>query len=164
MIQNQNIGLMMPKLLNSDSSLQYLPKLLPTPFSIFKRIFKVNQNFIDQYEMRFVPTQQIYNSPIISGCFTLLNLKVIEIVGSYDESFFMYFEDFDLSRRVHKDYKTIYFPDTYVTHGYDSGAKKNFKLFFAFILSAFKYFNKWGWFNDNERVEINKRALNQFEN
>jgi GT2 family glycosyltransferase len=159
---NQNIGLMMPKLLNTDGTIQHLPKLLPSPISIFRRKIKWNKYFLDRYELRNVPQNQIYNCPIISGCFTLLNLEIINIVGGYDESFFMYFEDFDLSRRVHKKYKTLYFPGAFVTHGYDSGANKNIKLLFAFITSAIKYFNKWGWFFDKERARINKSTFNQF--
>ena len=34
------IGMMMPQVLNDDGSIQYLPKLLPSPFSIFRRKIK----------------------------------------------------------------------------------------------------------------------------
>src|SRR5690606_26243677 len=98
-----------------------------------------------------------------SGCFTLLNLEAVKEVGGYDDRFFMYFEDFDLSRRMHKKYKTIYFPDVSVYHGYEGGANKNFRLFKIFIKSMIAYFNKWGWFFDKERKEINKRTLEQFK-
>ena len=67
----------------------------------------------------------------------------------------MYFEDWDLSRRIHKKYKTIYFPEASLYHHYNSGANKRFKLFLVFIKSAITYFNKWGWFFDSEK-QINK--------
>lgn len=166
-INNKDVGMVMPQILNLDGTVQNLPKLLPSPYSILlrkiKRPGRYYKKFIEKYELRNVPNQQIYNVPILSGCFTLLNLSAIEEVGMYDEKFFMYFEDWDLSRRMHKKYKTIYYPLVSVNHGYESGANKSFKLFKIFIQSAFSYFNKWGWFFDKERTQMNKKALEQFE-
>lgn len=164
---DRSIGMMMPQVLNVDGSVQNLPKLLPSPLSILKRKIKkpakVYQKFINEYELRQIPKGQIYNAPVLSGCFTLLNLDAIKQVGMYDDAFFMYFEDWDLSRRMHQKYKTIYYPKVSVVHEYESGANKSSKLFKIFINSAITYFNKWGWFFDKERVEINKRALAQFK-
>ena len=167
MSQHKDIGMMMPKILNEDGTVQNLPKLLPSPYSIFMRKFKrpktFYNTFINRYELRTVPEDVIYNAPILSGCFTLLNLEAIKEIGMYDDKFFMYFEDWDLSRRMHKKYKTIYFPVVSVYHGYESGANKSSKLFKIFINSAIIYFNKWGWFFDSERKKINKEALSQFK-
>ena len=164
---NNNIGMMMPEVLNSDESIQRLPKLLPSPLSIFLRKFNLPflffSNFINKYELRQVPRYTEYNSPVLSGCFTLLNLNAIKTVGLYDDRFFMYFEDWDLSRRMHKSFKTIYFPSVSIFHGYESGANKNFRLLYIFVTSAIKYFFKWGWFIDRERVDINKKAIEQFK-
>jgi hypothetical protein len=81
----------------------------------------------------------------------------------YDDAYFMYFEDWDLSRRIHSRYKTIYFPKVSVYHGYESGANKSSKLFKIFVNSAITYFNKWGWLFDSEREKINNDALSQFK-
>jgi len=164
---DNTIGMMMPQVLNDDGSIQNLPKLLPSPFSIFWRKFKkpvkAYQRFINKYELREVPKKIIYNAPVLSGCFTLLSLDAVEKIGMYDDKFFMYFEDWDLSRRMHKYYKTIYFPKVSVVHEYESGANKNPKLFRIFVNSAITYFNKWGWFFDKDRIKINKDALSQFK-
>ena len=101
------------------------------------------------------------NVPIISGCFSLFRLEALEKVGLYDEKFFMYFVDFDLSRRIHAMFKTIYYPEVSVMHAHERGAAKNFKLFRIFALSAITYFNKYGWFFDKERKRINNEVLNQ---
>lgn len=167
MVNDVTIGMMMPQILNLDGTVQNLPKLLPSPFNILwrkiKRPAKAYQKFINQYELREVPKDIIYNAPVLSGCFTLLNIDAIKKVGMYDDNFFMYFEDWDLSRRMHAVYKTIYFPQVSVYHGYDSGANKSPKLFKIFINSAFTYFNKWGWFYDSDREKVNKKALSQFK-
>lgn len=165
MNDHADVGMMMPEILNVDGSVQYLPKLLPNPIWILKRKLKSTfsnfNNFINNYEMRTIPRHQIYNTPILSGCFTLLNLAVIREVGAYDRRYFMYFEDFDLSRRIHRNYKTLYFPQVSVYHGYEGGANRSCRLFSIFILSAIAYFNKWGWILDNERKRMNKKAIKQ---
>jgi GT2 family glycosyltransferase len=167
MKNDETIGMMMPQILNEDGTIQNLPKLLPSPFSILKRKLKkparAYQKFINKYELREVPKDIIYNAPVLSGCFTLLKLDAIKKVGMYDDKFFMYFEDWDLSRRMHQQYKTIYFPKVSVVHEYESGANKSSKLFKIFVKSAITYFNKWGWFFDSERNKINKEALSQFK-
>lgn len=167
MSDDKTIGMMMPQILNNDGTIQNLPKLLPSPYSILRRKLKVTtgsyQKFINKYELREARQDMIYNVPVISGCFTLLNLDAIKVVGMYDDAFFMYFEDWDLSRRMHQKYKTIYFPTVSVVHEYESGANKSKKLFKIFVNSAITYFNKWGWFFDFERKKINKEALSQFK-
>ena len=159
MTSDPSIGMAMPEILYPNGDVQYLPKLLPSPLSILKRKIKKPQDsykrFIEKYELRNIPRSTVYNAPILSGCFTVVNVKALETVGLYDDRYFMYFEDFDLSRRVHYHYKTIYFPLVSVYHGYAGDANRNFKLFMIFIKSAFHYFNKWGWFFDNTRKKIN---------
>lgn len=164
---NTNVGMLMPEILNEDGSVQYLPKLLPSPLWIFRRKLKLPQHlyneFVAKYELRNIPRNFSYNAPILSGCFSLLRLAAIEEVGPYDDNFFMYFEDFDLSRRIHQKYKTVYFPEVSIYHSYDSGANKNFKLFKIFLSSMFTYFNKWGWWSDSERKTMNKNTISQFD-
>lgn len=164
---DSEVAMVMPKILNEDGSIQYLPKLLPSPYSVLRRKIKwppkCYEKFIQNYELRYVENDSIYVAPILSGCFTLFRTKVLKEIGGYDDRFFMYFEDWDLSRRIHEKYKTVYFPHVSVIHGYESGANKNSKLFKIFVQSAIQYFNKWGWFFDKDRNRINQETLNQFK-
>lgn len=160
------VGMMMPQILNINGSIQYLPKLLPSPYSIIMRKIKfpsfIYDHFINEYELRNVSAELVYNAPVISGCFTLFRVSALKEIGGYDDNFFMYFEDWDLSRRMYYKYKTIYFPNVSVYHEYESGANKSSRLFKIFIKSAIYYFNKWGWFFDKERKRINMKTLSQF--
>ena len=163
---NKEVALIMPKVINFNKSVQYLPKLLPTPFSVLLRALSKNINyfrhFIRKNELYDVDSDLVYSTPVISGCFQVLNVRIIVNQDLFDESFFMYFEDWDLSRRLSFKYKTIYFPSVSIFHHYESGANKNLKLFFIFIKSAITYFNKWGWFVDNYRKSKNIEILSQF--
>ena len=166
MESNPDIGSMMPEILYPDGTIQYLPKLLPSPFWILRRKVKYPPNlykaFVAKYELRDIDPQKVYNAPIISGCFTLLNLQAIKEIGGYDDKYFMYFEDWDLSRRITGKYRTVYFPKVSIYHEYDSGANKSWHLFKIYLKSAFHYFNKWGWIFNKGRKLINAKTLDQF--
>ena len=129
MEKDTSIGMMMPRVEYPDGSVQYLPKLLPSPFSILRRKLKIPQRiheaFVNIYELRFVDEQLTYSCPILSGCFTLFRLSAVKEIGYYDERYFMYWEDWDLSRRMHRKYKTLYSPEAKVQHEYHSGANRS---------------------------------------
>lgn len=167
MEENKDVGMCMPRILNSDGSPQYLPKLLPSPYSIVMRKLKypkkLYHQFIDSYELRKVESDKIYEAPVLSGCFTVFRVSALAEVGVYDDRFFMYFEDWDISRRMNRCYKTVYFPKASIFHDYESGANHNRRLLKIFIKSAIYYFNKWGWFFDKERKRINDLTLSQFK-
>lgn len=167
MNQNKDVGLLMPEILYPDGQIQYLPKLLPSPMQLVIRktvgFMKFLKKSNDLYELRNVPSKIIYETPIISGCFSLFRTDALKKIDGYDERYFMYFEDFDISKRVNIYYKTIYFPLISVYHEYERGANKKIKLLIIFINSAIQYFNKWGWFFEKNRKRINKKTLNQFE-
>lgn len=164
---HQDVGMMMPKILNKDLTPQYLPKLLPSPYSVVLRKLKkpgfLYQKFINNYELRNVQENETYEAPILSGCFTLFRLEALQAIGLYDDAFFMYFEDWDISRRMNEKFKNIVYQKAAVVHHYESGANKNSKLFKIFLSSAFTYFSKWGWIFDKERARINQKTLAQFK-
>lgn len=162
MDNDKSIGIIMPKVLNDDHSVQLSPKLIPTPlyvlFSAFKPFRILFRSKYEEYTLKNYLVTKL-NVPIISGCFGLFRVKVLSEVGLYDDRFFMYFEDDDISRRIHLRYKTIYQPNVFIEHSHHRGATKSLKLFFIFSLSAIKYFNKHGWNFDKTRKQVNKDIL-----
>lgn len=167
---NSDVGLVMPKVLYPDGALQYLCKLLPTPFDLFRRrllnfdVFKKlneKRNFI--FELRFAEYKEIMDVPFLSGCFMFIRTEVLKQIGIFDERFFLYLDDTDLSRRIHKISRTVFYPYVHIYHEWGRGSYKSFKLFFYHIKDAFSYFNKWGWVFDKERVLINRSILEKLE-
>ena len=75
----------------------------------------------------------------------------------------MYFEDFDLMRRIHNVSKTIFYPNVSIIHDHAKESYKSNKMLILHIKSAIKYFNKWGWIFDKERKEMNKRILEELK-
>ena len=166
MNQHSEIGQLMPKVLYPDGRLQPLCKLLPTPQTLIKRrFFNFYKSSLERenyrYELRFSGYDKIMDVPFLSGCFMFLRTEALKKVGLFDERFFLYTEDADLSRRIHKHYRTVYFPQATIYHHYQRGSYRNFWLTWCNIKSAIRYFNKWGWLNDSEREFFNKRTIQQ---
>lgn len=163
MDRHTEVGLMMPKVLYPNGKIQYLPKLFPSPWQLLWRTLKVpfrlHLHVSTRFEMREMREPEVYCVPSVSGCFSMFRLSALKEVGGYDERYFMYFEDTDLSRRMHKQYDTCYFSRVKVFHNYGHGARHNLRLFLIFMTSAVRYFNKWGWLFDSERRHYNRRAL-----
>lgn len=161
--ENEKIGLLMPKVLYPNGDLQYLCRLLPSPFELFFRRFFSNLNFVKKMNntsiLEFTGYNKIMNVPYLSGCFMFCKTDVFEKVGGFDERFFMYMEDVDLSRRIHNHYLTVFYPKVQIYHNFEKGSFKNKKLLKYHITSAIKYFNKWGWFFDSEKRRINEKCL-----
>jgi GT2 family glycosyltransferase len=161
------VGLVMPKVLYPDGRLQPLCKLLPSPRTLFMRRFlPFNQAWITRlnhsYEMHFSGYDKVMDVPFLSGCFMFLRMDALEKIGFFDERIFLYTEDADLSRRIHKHYRTLFFPEATIYHYNEKGSYKNLVILMHHVFSAIKYFNKWGWFNDTEREYFNQRILLKF--
>ena len=56
------------------------------------------------------------NVPYLQGSFMFLRTKALKEVGLFYERFFMYPEDIDITRRMHKKYKTIFYPEVSIHH------------------------------------------------
>ncbi len=165
MDQNINVGAIMPQVKYPDGEIQYLCKLLPSPWDLFGRRFIPFEGIVEKrnrrYELRESGYNQILNVPCLSGCFMFLRNKTLEDIGLFDESFFMYCEDFDFYRRIHKKYKTIFYPKVTIVHAHKKESYKNKALLKMHIKSAIHYFNKWGWLFDNDRKLANKAVLKE---
>ena len=161
---HERIGMLMPNVKYPNGEQQYLCKLLPSPMDILGRRV-LPKNMIakrnERYEMRSTGYKNIRNVPCLSGCFMFLNVDVLKKVGLFDDRFFMYFEDFDLIRRIHKVAMTVFYPKLTIIHNNAKEHRTNKKLLKISISSAIKYFNKWGWCFDSDRRKWNKEAFDE---
>lgn len=157
---------MMPRVTYPNGELQYLCKLLPTPFDLIFRRFLGDippvRAMNDRYTLKSFGYHRIINPPCLSGCFMFLRTETLrENDLAFDERFFLYCEDFDLIRRLHRYGKTLFYPEATIVHNHARGSYKSKKLLWMHIRSAFRYFNKYGWFFDPERRAMNKQILEE---
>lgn len=168
MDSNSDVGYILPKVTYPNGELQYLCKLLPTPFDlIFRRFLPKTKSIVshnERYELRHSGYDKIMNPPCLSGCFMFMRLSTLKENNLFfDERYFMYCEDFDLMRRIHRLAKTIYCPNVTIVHNHAKESYKSRKMLITHIKSAIKYFNKFGWFFDKERKQMNKKILNEIQ-
>ncbi len=161
--RSNEIGMVAPRVVYPDGKLQYLCRLLPRPADLIgKRFFgwsSWGRQRNDEYELKKWDYASEANIPFLSGCFLLSKHDVLEEVGEFDERYFLYFEDLDLSRRINSRYTTLFIPDCTITHLYRSKISKNKKLILYLIGSGFRYFSKWGWLFDPHRKRVNAETL-----
>lgn len=159
------VGCVSPKVVYPNGQLQYLCKLLPTPLDVFGRRF-LPARWIEKrnrrYELRDTNYDKVMNIPYLSGCFMLLRTAALQKVRLFDERFFMYPEDVDLTRRLHRDYLTIFFPHTTIIHNHAKESYRNKKMLWVHSANMCKYFHKWGWFFDAERKRINQQTIDAY--
>ncbi len=156
MDNNNDVGVLMPKILNTNGTLQFARRLLPTPFDIFKKKFLP---FLHSKKYEMISHEPSMPVEIIGlcGCFMFLRVDALKSTGLFDERYFMYFEDFDLCRRIAMKFSSIYYPSTSVIHDSNNEHKRSLKLFYYALRATILYFNKWGYF-DKERSVINKKV------
>ena len=159
-------GLAMPLIRYPDGAVQYVCKLLPTPLDlIFKRFLPSSwtRRRMDRFQLKFTGYDKPMNVPFLSGCFMFFRLSAFRDVGLFDERFFMYGEDIDLSRRMHEKYRTLFYPAATVIHAHAAASKSSLRMLNIHIVNVSRYFSKWGWFFDRDRRKINKKALQELK-
>ena len=159
---NSDVGHVMPKVVYPDGALQYLCKLIPSPLDLLLRRFipeKLYRKRKRKFQLEFTGYNKIMEIPYLSGCFMALQVDSLVKVGLFDERFFMYPEDIDLTRRITEKYKTIFYPEVTIVHNHAKESFKSKKMLFIHILNMIKYFNKWGWIFDRKRKKINQEVL-----
>lgn len=147
MNKNPDVAMVTPMILNQDGTQQYLPKRTPKVKYLlggrFEKFGGVFSKWRSEYTMRDVKITRPIEIDFCTGCFMMLRTDVFKKLDGFDDRFFMYFEDADLTRRA-KDYgKIVFNPEFNVTHEWERASSKSLKFFKIQLNSMAKYFIKW---------------------
>ncbi len=156
---NPDVGAVQPRIEYPDGTLQYTVRLLPTPADVIFRRFlprRLVADRINRYELRHIDHTRPFNVPYHQGSFMLLRTSALKDVGLFDERFFMYPEDIDLTRRIHEKYRTMYMPTATVVHDHRAASYHSPKMLAIHMVNMIRYFNKWGWISDRQRRRFNR--------
>lgn len=162
MESNADVGIVMPKVFYPDGALQYTCRMLPTPVDLFAKRFlpkSVTEKRMERYLLAGHDHDKELNCPYLLGSFLLFRNKALLDSGLFDERFFMYPEDIDITRRIHRKWRTMYWPGVSIIHEHAAASRKNKKMLKIHISNMIRYFNKWGWLFDPERKRMNRSLL-----
>ena len=161
---HEDVAQVQPNIVYPDGKQQYTCRLLPTPANLIFRRFlpkSIVKKMNERYQLKFNDHKNPMNIPYHQGSFMFFRTECFKKVGLFDERFFMYPEDIDITRRMHKYYKTMFWPGVTVVHAHRAASYKSKKMLKIHMWNMIKYFNKWGWIFDKERYQWNKKLLSE---
>jgi GT2 family glycosyltransferase len=146
-------ALLAPFTANAAGTQEFLCKRYPSILDLLVRGFvsgALRQPFegrLARYEMRSEMSAGtvVWDPPLVSGCFMLFPSKVLKQLGGFTPSYFLYFEDYDLSIRAARIAKNVYVPAVRIIHYGGGAAKKGWAHRRMFLVSAWTFFNTHGW-------------------
>lgn len=147
-----DVGLVSPRVDNRQGQREFTCKRSPSVFDLFLRGFappllkRCFDTRLAHYERRDdSPDNPRHDIELATGAFMFFRSDVLARVDGFDERFFLYFEDFDLSKRVAATALVAYAPTVRVVHFGGHAARKGWRHRRLFITSMIRYFNKHGW-------------------
>lgn len=173
MEQHPDVGLLAPRVQGMDGRLQPLCSLLPGPLEmLLGRCFPLlhrSSGRLARYQLHAGGYSRVMEVPVPPACCLLMRVETVLRVGMFDERFLQRFDTVDLARRTARIARTVFVPHvTVVRHPVRDpvragvrGWRGQWASLWRRCVSAWRYFNKWGWLRDAERDRINARALRQ---
>jgi GT2 family glycosyltransferase len=145
MSENPDVGIIGPKLLFPDGSFQisFSPEISIKGEFAARKLHKnaENKNKLDIIEQDFQDIQEV---DIVVGAAFFIRTELFNLLGGFDEKFFMYFEESDLCKRVRNEgYKILYTPYVSLIHirGYSVNKISN-KMAVEYRRSQIYYYHK----------------------
>jgi GT2 family glycosyltransferase len=144
--------LLSPRATGPNGEQEFLCKRHPTVLVLLLRAFApgLGQHWFPQkmasYQMSDVCTgDDPVAVPLASGCFMLLRGPAVRSVGGFDDAYFMYFEDFDLSLRLAPMGRVEYLPAMRIVHHGGYAGSKGLIHVRLFASGALRFFRQHGW-------------------
>lgn len=142
---NEDIGVLSPKICFPDGREQILGKKDPHFKYILASRLRGDEpgTLLKKYAMLDCDLTKPIDIENASGCFMVFRTSILKKVDGFDERYFMYFEDADITRKARKYSRVVYYPEAVVSHVWNRDSKHNFKLLAIHIHSMLKYYWKW---------------------
>jgi N-acetylglucosaminyl-diphospho-decaprenol L-rhamnosyltransferase len=151
--ENDNIGIIAPKLFNDDGTIQYSCRRFYNVGYILIRMFRLGIFFgyrlEDKILMKDFSHSKISDVDWVVGACMFFSNSFIEKVGLFDDrNYFLYFEDQDICLRSwRKNLRVIYYPDISCSH---SNPRRGSSLMLSKhsiyqLKSAFNIFRKFNF-------------------
>lgn len=147
--EKKNAGVVGIRMLNADGSFASESRRgVPTPMTSFYKLCGLAKLFpkskiFGKYYMKYLDEKQICAIDIVSGAFMMIPHTILEQCGAFDEDFFMYGEDVELSYRILKaGYQNYYVPTRMLHYKGESTNKASIQYVNAFYKAMLIFFRK----------------------
>ena len=152
LIEDSSVALVCPRVAGDDGRQEFLCKRYPSILVLLLRAFaprairRVFRRRLWRYEMRETCTGDSESEIMLaSGCFMLVRTEALRAVGGFNDHYFLYFEDFDLSLRLGSQGRIIFNPAMRIVHHGGYAASKGILHVKYFLRSGLSFFNQHGW-------------------
>ena len=105
--------------------------------------------FWAKYNDRYLMADKDLTKPteieFCTGSFSAVDTAAFKAVGGFDEGYFMYVEDADLTQKMRTRGKAYLVPQYTAIHAWHRAAHRSLKPFLWQLRSLLRYFSKWGF-------------------
>lgn len=144
--QTQGGALGVKMLDGSGRFLKESKRAFPSPLTSLYKLFGLAKLFprsktFSTYHLGHLAENKNHEVDVLAGAFMMVKKEILEKIGSFDETFFMYGEDIDLSYRIQKaGYKNYYFADCSIIHFKGESTRKGSMNYVRMFYNAMSVF------------------------
>jgi O-antigen biosynthesis protein len=152
--QQPDAGALGIKMLDgSGRFLKESKRAFPSPMTSLYKLFGLAKLFphsrvFSKYHLGHLDENENNEIDVLAGAFMMIKKEVLDKVGSFDETFFMYGEDVDLSYRIQKatctgiggQYKNYYFAGSSIIHFKGESTRKGSMNYVRMFYNAMSIF------------------------
>ncbi len=150
--QHPNVVLLAPIGYGADGQREYLAKRYPSPTVLALRAFApawlrtLFSRKMAAYEYRDLSfTEPLQPVTLVSGCCMFVRSQAFREVSGFDQQFFLYFEDYDLSLRLAQLGGVAQSAHITVIHHGGNAARKGLRHILWFCGGMVRFLSRWGW-------------------
>lgn len=144
---NKDVGALGIRMLDgSGNFLKESKRSFPSPSTSLYKLFGLAKLFphsktFSKYHLGYLKEDENNEVDVLAGAFMMIKKEVLDKVGGFDETFFMYGEDVDLSYRIQKAvYKNYYFADSSIIHFKGESTRKGSMNYVRMFYNAMSIF------------------------
>ena len=144
---NKDAGAIGIKMLDgSGKFLKESKRSFPSPSTSLYKLFGLAKLFprsktFSKYHLGHLKTDESNEVDVLAGAFMMIRKEVLDKVGGFDETFFMYGEDVDLSYRIQKaGFKNYYFAESSILHFKGESTRKGSLNYVRMFYNAMSIF------------------------
>ena len=151
LLDSEDVALCTPEMFTEDGKYVYPPKAQPRLHYIAAR-FLGRLKCLQKWRDAYVMADQVrhndgapFDIGFCSGAFMAIKTKYLQEVKGFDDRYFLYYEDADLTRKLLKYGRCVCIPKLSIIHEGKRAAYRSREMRKIMIRSMIRYFGKWGW-------------------